>query len=707
MLLLQQQTITPQQSEVDKNVENKPNRVINLTNITIPREISQTLEKGLNFAFPNEQVKEEEILVGAIAVAERLDSNERKAFEMEVSNVILNHIPKHFRLPLCRDITTFCRNNKIRVLRADKGGSVVLMLEEEYDTKMHNMLADKKTYGKLKTDSTNKITAQLKLLLGNIVTNRKELSKFDKKWLVPTDARAPTASGLPKIHKEGIPLRLIVNNRGSPCYRVARFVCRSLSQINDHFEHTAKNSYEVVDKLDQTQLIGNETMASFDVVAMYPNIPIDKAIQALKELLENKPEILGRTKLSTRSVIEIVQFCMKSTYLKFKGNFYEQKFGCSMGSPLSPLVANVFMAALETKFLNSLVNPPLLWIRYLDDILVVIRGNITQIKDMLIKLNELDNSVKFTVELEENKSLAFLDILISRENAKFGRDLYRKSIHSGIILNFHSNHKYPMKVGILKSQIIRSFRLADKDHIDTELRRLKNIFKDNDYPEKIINRQIENVKETFQKFGQYMPPVKTDEERKTIMCLPSCALADKVSKTGKKFGIKTIFKQTTTLNSLIPNQQEKTPELNTSGVYGIPCRDCEEVYVGETGRLIKTRISEHKRATRNGEVEKSELARHTVTTGHEIDWEGTKRIAQCNSKYKRKIRESVEIKKGHKVMNTKVDEKNIGKIFSELLSLYHYRETIQTRPLKRHRPSIEETEVNNPHPKIQRNTANR
>ena len=95
------------------------------------------------------------------------------------------------------------------------------------------------------------------------------------------------------------------------------------------------------------------------------------------------------------------------------------------------------------------------------------------------------------------------------------------------------------------------------------------------------------MKETFQKFGQYIPPVKTDEEKNPIMCLPSCSLADKVGKFGEKYGIKTIFKQTTTLNSLIPNQEEKTPELNTSGVYGIPCRDCEEVYVGETGLKLE------------------------------------------------------------------------------------------------------------------------
>ena len=54
-------------------------------------------------------------------------------------------------------------------------------------------------------------------------------------------------------------------------------------------------------------------------------------------------------------------------------------------------------------------------------------------------------------------------------------------------------------------------------------------------------------------------------------------------------------------------------------VYSIPCVECSSVYIGQTGRSLKQRISEHRRALKNGDVQTSALAEHVFKTGHAVD----------------------------------------------------------------------------------------
>ena len=55
-------------------------------------------------------------------------------------------------------------------------------------------------------------------------------------------------------------------------------------------------------------------------------------------------------------------------------------------------------------------------------------------------------------------------------------------------------------------------------------------------------------------------------------------------------------------------------------VYEIKCCDCQASYIGETGRNLSTRLTEHKRATRNGDVN-NHIAEHHLQTKHQIDWD--------------------------------------------------------------------------------------
>ena len=54
---------------------------------------------------------------------------------------------------------------------------------------------------------------------------------------------------------------------------------------------------------------------------------------------------------------------------------YKQIFGCPMGSPLSPIIANMVMEEIEKTALNTYLNPPSLWLRYVDNVYAIMKKN--------------------------------------------------------------------------------------------------------------------------------------------------------------------------------------------------------------------------------------------------------------------------------------------------------------------------------------------
>ena len=85
-----------------------------------------------------------------------------------------------------------------------------------------------------------------------------------------------------------------------------------------------------------------------------------------------------------------------------------------MGSPLSPIVANLFMEKFKKEALDSYPFKPTKWKRYVDDTNVVWPHGDAQLRKLLTHLNSISPNIKFTMELEERGSIPFLYFLITR-----------------------------------------------------------------------------------------------------------------------------------------------------------------------------------------------------------------------------------------------------------------------------------------------------
>ena len=137
--------------------------------------------------------------------------------------------------------------------------------------------------------------------------------------------------------------------------------------------------------------------------------------------------------------MQLMKFILTTTYFIFRGTIYKQKFGAAMGSPVSPLTANIFMEWLEQRAIHTapLDHKPRLWKRYVEDILEIVKKNTAE--TLTDHLNQVDptSSIKFTFEEEQDGAIPFLDTLIVRKPDKSIKLLvYRKKTHTDQYLSF-------------------------------------------------------------------------------------------------------------------------------------------------------------------------------------------------------------------------------------------------------------------------------
>ena len=84
---------------------------------------------------------------------------------------------------------------------------------------------------------------------------------------------------------------------------------------------------------------------------------MDPALGVIKDLLEKDPTLKDRTVLLVKDIILLLEFCLKNMYFSFQDQFYEKVKGVAMGSPVSPIVANLYMEYFEQKTLSTASHP--------------------------------------------------------------------------------------------------------------------------------------------------------------------------------------------------------------------------------------------------------------------------------------------------------------------------------------------------------------
>ena len=148
----------------------------------------------------------------------------------------------------------------------------------------------------------------------------------------------------------------------------------------------------------------DDILVSFDVVLLFTCIPTHLAMEVVKERLDFDQSLPERTNLSIQNIIVLLQFVLDNNIFVFQGDHFKQIFGCPMGSPVSAILANLVMEYVEEKALLSAPNSPKWWFRYVDDSHVCIKRE--HADEFHSHLNSINTNIKFTIEIESDKTMA-------------------------------------------------------------------------------------------------------------------------------------------------------------------------------------------------------------------------------------------------------------------------------------------------------------
>ena len=107
------------------------------------------------------------------------------------------------------------------------------------------------------------------------------------------------------------------------------------------------NSAHFVSTVSNETIRDKEILVSFDIESLFTNVPIDAAVQAALQKLENDPSLADCTTLTPAYIAYLLTFVLRSTYFQYNGSIYEQKDGAAMESPVSAVIANLHMESFE------------------------------------------------------------------------------------------------------------------------------------------------------------------------------------------------------------------------------------------------------------------------------------------------------------------------------------------------------------------------
>ena len=309
--------------------------------------------------------------------------------------------------------------------------------------------------------------------------------------------------------------------------------------------------------------------------------------------------------LSKQDLVDLLRGATKDQLFLFNGQLYEQTDGVAMGSPLGPLLANVFMCSIE-ETLERDGKMPAYYRRYVDDTLTIV-PNIASANEFLETLNHCHPSVKFTMEIENNGMLPFLGTQLLNKSTQIQTKVYVKPTNTGLLLHYKSHDDDRYKRGLLKTMLDRAFRLSSNwSYFSDECDWLKMVFSRLSYPDRLINSTISRfiaVKASDQPVLEL--PAVNNELKAVPVVLPfkdqSSAdivraqlrdLSQKIQVTVRPVFVSHKIKQ------YLKPREVKPPIVNQQSlVYQFKCDLCDAGYVGYTRRHLHQRVDEHKNAS--------------------------------------------------------------------------------------------------------------
>jgi len=290
------------------------------------------------------------------------------------------------------------------------------------------------------------------------------------------------------------------------------------------------------------------------------------------------------------------------------------------------------------------------------------------LNELLHNFNTFHPRLKFTLE-NDGTSLNFLEITMINRDGKLIFDWYHKPTYSGRLLNFYSKHPLSQKRGIITSSTDKILLLSNPEFHQKNFLFLINNLLMNDYPLDIIFNSIRKRLSVKFRHLNHGTTYTTDTKDNYFVILYMDHTAGKFIQLFKNIPtFKLAFFGINRLNKFIKVHKDLLPLLSRSNVvYKINCLHCDSSYVGQTRRLLKHRIEEHKNHIRRNITQTSVITEHRLKYSHDFDWDNVEILDEEVYFNRRLISEMIHIKKQHKGLNLQKDTELLDPIYSNII----------------------------------------
>ena len=611
----------------DWSRNSNPNFVVNLSNKPLDNDTKCALGYGLNFGISNRYVD-------CVDIAKSFTNLEKYG---DIANddinmckgIVYGCMAKSFYLNVPLRFMVAYQNlkkdNDLHITKGDKANVVVVMNRVDYVSKITDLLNDRQTYEKLRSDPLHNVNSNFNKKLKLILNGQNDLiKKFSSQC-----PRLPYLYGLVKTHKPNNPIRPIVSSVGSVCYKLSKWLVKVLTPLVGNISGTSiLNNVDFVNRLCSLNINFEFKMVSFDVVSLFTKVPVDDLLDFLKDELENFDMPISPSK-----ILDLIKLCIKDCKFSFDSNFYKQKFGMAMGNPLSPVLSNLYMEFFEAKILSRILPRNIYWFRYVDDIFCIWPKS-ENLQNFLAALNNLVPSIRFTLEEEENCILPFLDVCVHRDFRSFKFDIFRKPTNICSYIHFYSNHETKIKKSVFSGMFLRALRICSPEFMENEIQKIYEIAVNLKYPNYLIDSALRAARKIF-----YSNDDKIPFSTKNILSLPFHINFNGIPRILKMFGVNVVFRYCNIKSFIIKN----SPGDELGCIYKVPCNVCNKQYIGQTGKDLSVRLKQHKYSVRTAQ-ESNALFIHLSVFNHTIDWDGARELVRCSDIVKRNLIESCFIK---------------------------------------------------------------
>lgn len=608
-------------------------RVINLSNVNFSPDELGFLDKGLKYSIF------------------KPDINSVRKLSIEIDVILQNHnfvrnrdlIRSFCNATLCqynsliskqelnsrdyrvlRSLREKVRVNNLVISKADKGNCVVVLSRADYVKKVEEFISNN-NFETLPNDNTLKFN---KLLKAEIKNCESTITKYTSRTLTLSNPMTPRLYGLPKLHKTNIPIRPVVSFINTPASKLAVFLKQLIVSLTEFKpQHAVINSQDLVSKIKDIRLNEKTLLVSFDVSNLFTSVPIKDTLVILENLLRSnnipQQEILH--------ILTLTKVTLQQNFFQFNNSFYSQPDGLAMGSSLSPLLAEIFMNHLECNNITNNNNLKCIshWFRYVDDCLVFIEGDSATAQHVLDYINTVHSNIKFTMEIEKNSSINFLDLTITKVQEHLEFSIYRKPTQTDHTIPHDSNHPFRYKIAAFNTYIhrLKSIPLSDSQ-FSTELNLIKQLAISNGYPPTLIANLLHKYNLKRQRnlaFGSSSVEATAANSYFSLTYIGNISqkIANFIEKNSDNVSIS--FKPSNSTATSLINSKDRLSHLQKSGIYKLSCGDCPATYIGQTRRNIDTRIKEH-----INKPSHSVFGHHLQYTNHSFDKElNSKLLHDC------------------------------------------------------------------------------